>query len=142
MNHYNVVHANELNFNVKCNVSGCPLVFRRYNSYYKHVVRNHTSVYNLPSDNTPGNENFLNNIESEQNDHEEEIGVDGEEENIVEEEIYDNAEEGDEPDSFDSSSNDEDELDQQNQEYEDDNVSFCLYFAILAIGIVWVFKYC
>jgi len=71
MNHYNVVCAGELNFNVKCNVSGCPLVFQRYNSYYRHV-RNHTSVYNLIDTDTPGNENFVNNVELEQNDDEEE----------------------------------------------------------------------
>ena len=136
MNHYNVTHANELNFNVKCNVSGCPLVFRRYNSYYRHVVRHHTNVYNLIDDNTPGNGNFLRNIELEQNDNGEGIGVNREEENTVEgddhygEEIDNNVNKGNEPDSFDSSSDEDENFDHQNQEHEVYDVSIYLYFLI------------
>eukprot|EP00111_Clytia_hemisphaerica_P003426 TCONS_00009790-protein len=45
MNHINLVHSNQLNFSIKCNVGGCPSIFKRYNSYYRHVIRHHNEVY-------------------------------------------------------------------------------------------------
>ena len=45
LNHYNVVHCNEPNFNVICGVGGCPATFAKYNSFYKHVVRKHQDSY-------------------------------------------------------------------------------------------------
>ena len=36
-----MVHRNDLNFRVTYNVDGCPLEYRRYHSFYKHVRENH-----------------------------------------------------------------------------------------------------
>ena len=45
LNHCFVVHRNEPNFQVACNVDGCPAVFKKYNSFYKHVCKQHRAVY-------------------------------------------------------------------------------------------------
>ena len=37
LNHYFILHRNETNFRVTCNVDGCPAMFKKYNSFYKHV---------------------------------------------------------------------------------------------------------
>jgi hypothetical protein len=44
LNHCFVIHRNEPNFQVACNVDGCPAVFKKYNSFYKHVSK-HQAVY-------------------------------------------------------------------------------------------------
>ena len=43
---HNTVHGNEPNFRVLCQVDGCPAMFTRYNSFYKHILRYHKDVYN------------------------------------------------------------------------------------------------
>ncbi|XP_028416857.1 uncharacterized protein LOC114541068 [Dendronephthya gigantea] len=45
MGHYYTVHSNSPNFFVRCHVNGCPATYRRYHSFYKHVVRNHSQEY-------------------------------------------------------------------------------------------------
>ena len=45
LNHCFVVRRNEPNFQVACNVDGCPAVFKKYNSFYKHVCKQHRAVY-------------------------------------------------------------------------------------------------
>ena len=45
LNHYFIVHRNEPNFQVTCNVDGCPVTFMKYNSFYKHVHKQHRAIY-------------------------------------------------------------------------------------------------
>ena len=45
MRHYYSVHCNSPNFFVKCDINSCPATYRRYHSFYKHVVRNHAAEY-------------------------------------------------------------------------------------------------
>ena len=45
MGHYYSTHSNSPNFFVKCGVNCCPATYRRYHSFYKHVVRNHSQEY-------------------------------------------------------------------------------------------------
>lgn len=47
MNHYYSVHSNNPNFSVRCGVDDCPARFRKYHSFYKHVVRKHNDKYNI-----------------------------------------------------------------------------------------------
>lgn len=45
MNHYYSVHSNDVNFFIRCGIDDCPATFRRYDSFYKHVRRNHRAEY-------------------------------------------------------------------------------------------------
>lgn len=45
LNHLNLIHSQELNFKVKCCVSDCNAFFTKYNSLYKHVVKQHKHLY-------------------------------------------------------------------------------------------------
>ena len=45
LNHYFIVHRNEPNFQLTCNVDGCPATFKKYNSFYKHVHKQHRAIY-------------------------------------------------------------------------------------------------
>ena len=53
LNHYHTVHCNEPNFNVTCGVGGCPAIFTKYNSFYKHVVRKHREAYSETNPSIP-----------------------------------------------------------------------------------------
>ena len=41
LTHCNIVHGNDINFQVTCGVDGCPAKFFKYNSFYKHTKRHH-----------------------------------------------------------------------------------------------------
>ena len=45
LNHIYTVHSQDLNFKTTCIVPTCSLVFCKYNSLYKHVVKNHKDLY-------------------------------------------------------------------------------------------------
>ena len=45
LNHYFTVHSNETNFRVVCGVDDCPAIFTKYNSFYKHVRKQHRNAY-------------------------------------------------------------------------------------------------
>lgn len=45
LNHIHVVHSHLPNFNTKCPVDTCGIIFTRYNSLYKHVTRHHGNTY-------------------------------------------------------------------------------------------------
>ena len=46
LNHIYCVHSHDLDFKVNCAVFSCPLVFRKYNSFYKHIIKKHKELYN------------------------------------------------------------------------------------------------
>lgn len=54
LNHLYSIHSRDLNFKVKCGVLGCNLQFTKYNSLYKHVVKQHAHIYNHEHDNGHG----------------------------------------------------------------------------------------
>ncbi|XP_066934860.1 uncharacterized protein [Clytia hemisphaerica] len=46
LQHINAVHSRQINFKVQCGVNGCPSIFTKYNSLYKHTLKHHADVYN------------------------------------------------------------------------------------------------
>ena len=49
LQHINAKHSNDINFKVQCGVDGCPSIFTKYNSLYRHTLRHHENVYNKNS---------------------------------------------------------------------------------------------
>ena len=45
LNHYHTVHSSNLNLVITSNVEGCTKQFFKYNSFYKHIRRNHENIY-------------------------------------------------------------------------------------------------
>lgn len=68
LRHYSTVHANEPNFQVVCDVDGCPSKFNLWNSYYRHVSRHHKHLYDentLDDQNESGQGSGENNTQVE-----------------------------------------------------------------------------
>lgn len=54
LSHINRSHSQDPSFHVVCSINGCPTTFRKYNSFYRHVIRNHPAEYNYdPRQNNP-----------------------------------------------------------------------------------------
>ncbi len=51
LQHINAKHSRQINFKVQCGVNGCPSIFTKYNSLYKHTLKHHLDVYNGNSTN-------------------------------------------------------------------------------------------
>ena len=47
MGHYYSMHRSQCNFFVTCGVNGCPATFRKYHSFYKHIVPKHRGEYHV-----------------------------------------------------------------------------------------------
>ena len=45
LNDYFIVHRDKPNFQVTFNVDGCPATLKKYNSFYKHVHKQHRVIY-------------------------------------------------------------------------------------------------
>lgn len=81
LNHYFIVHRNETNFRVTCNVDGCPAIFEKYNSFYKHVYKKHREIYDQQAGiqregNSTGKRQDRQNDEDSSNDSDQHNDVD------------------------------------------------------------------
>ena len=56
LNHIHVSHAGSPNFQVACMVDGCPRIYRRYHSFYKHVITIHRDTYEAAAGRGDGQE--------------------------------------------------------------------------------------
>lgn len=45
LSHINLEHASSPNFSIQCGIDGCPKVFEKFPSFYKHVTRYHSDAY-------------------------------------------------------------------------------------------------
>lgn len=71
------------NFSIKCEVDKCCIVFTRYNSFYKHVTRHHRREYAVrQNEQTTIMENGNHSSTTEEGAEDEE-GVEGENDNFI-----------------------------------------------------------
>ena len=72
LNHIYPVHSQDLNFRIVCCVDGCSISFMKYNSLYKHIIRNHRTLYNTYNDRrnitNTNNNSHIDNENSDQNE--------------------------------------------------------------------------
>lgn len=59
MSHYYSAHSNGPNFWLKCGVNDCPATFRRYHSFYKHVVSLFLKNYVMENRENMANSRFV-----------------------------------------------------------------------------------
>lgn len=58
LSHINLSHGNSPNFQIICGINNCPMRYRRYHSFYKHVRYIHSEFYDsdLPNPHNEGSD--------------------------------------------------------------------------------------
>ena len=77
-NHVYTVHSKEINFRIICKIKECPIIFTKYNSWYKHILKHHRTEYeaggddaaaiNMPPNDVPQHGLLVSDDENEDDD--------------------------------------------------------------------------
>ena len=65
LSHCNIAHGNDISFQVICGIGGCAGKFSKFNSFYKHIRRDHNKEYD---DTDQGNDSRKENMEENLSD--------------------------------------------------------------------------
>ncbi|XP_045210242.2 uncharacterized protein LOC123561730 [Mercenaria mercenaria] len=73
MRHIFSEHSYSPNFSIKCDLGGCPNIYTKYNSFYRHVVREHLALMTAQRPPWPCQYTNTQNDEGEQSDSDHEL---------------------------------------------------------------------